>query len=51
LEQISLAMGQRVWNRQPEGGLIGLGTSPLSTIRLLFFSGSGIGIADISETV
>jgi hypothetical protein len=26
------ASGQRVWNRQPEGGLIGLGISPVSTV-------------------
>src|SRR2546428_12214389 len=37
---------QRVWNRQPEGGLIGLGTSPSSRIRLRFIVGSGIGTAD-----
>ena len=31
--QISWANGQRVRNRQPDGGLIGLGTSPSSRIR------------------
>ena len=33
LAQISCAIGQRVRNRQPDGGLIGLGTSPSSRIR------------------
>ena len=33
LAQISWAIGQRVRNRQPEGGLMGLGTSPVSRIR------------------
>src|SRR5437660_11233830 len=36
----------RVWKRQPEGGLIGLGTSPSSRIRLRFIVGSGIATAD-----
>jgi len=33
LAQISWAIGQRVRNRQPDGGLIGLGTSPVRRIR------------------
>ena len=42
------AFGQRGWNRQPEGGSIGLGTSPSRMIRLLAAarSGSGIGTAE-----
>ena len=32
MAQISVAYRQRGWNRQPEGGRIGLGTSPSSTI-------------------
>src|SRR5437899_5776428 len=42
---------QRVWKRHPEGGLIGLGTSPSSRIRLRFIVGSGIGTADRSASV
>ena len=38
--------GQRVWNRQPEGGLIGLGTSPFRIIRSRFTVGSAMGIAE-----
>ena len=33
LAQISWAIQHRVRNRQPDGGLIGLGTSPSSRIR------------------
>ena len=45
--------GQRVWNRQPEGGSAGLGRSPRSRIRSRrsSTSGSGMGIADISAIV
>ena len=39
-EQIGWAMKQRGWNRQPGGGFVGLGTSPFSTMRALFASGS-----------
>src|SRR5213078_1832907 len=42
---------QRVWNRQPEGGLIGLGTSPSRMIRLRLMVGSGIGTAESSASV
>ena len=42
--QIGWAIGQRVWKRQPDGGSIGLGMSPLSTIRLLLRPGTGSGI-------
>ena len=42
---------QRVWKRQPDGGLIGLGTSPSSRIRLRFTAGSGIGTAESSASV
>ena len=46
--QILVAYRQRGWKRQPEGGTIGLGTSPSSTIwvRRSDRSGSGIGTAD-----
>src|SRR5207253_8700481 len=49
--QRSTAYGQRVWKWQPEGGLIGLGTSPCSTrfSRLIF--GSGTGTASSSDSV
>ena len=40
----------RVWNRQPEGGLAGEGTSPLRTSRFLRTRGSGTGMADSSAT-
>ena len=51
-EQISCALGQRVWNRQAVGGLAGLGTSPLSKIRWRLLSGgSGTGTADRSAPV
>ena len=33
VEQIACALGHRVWKRQPDGGLIGDGTSPLRMIR------------------
>jgi len=39
-----MALGHLVWNLHPDGGLIGLGTSPESTICFLFTLGSGIGI-------
>ena len=44
---MSVARGQRVWKRQPDGGLIGLGGSPVTTARsrARFCLGSGIGIA------
>ena len=42
---------QRVWNRQPDGGFAGDGTSPVSTSRRLFTRGSGSGIADRSAIV
>ena len=38
------AIGQRVRKRQPDGGSIGLGTSPVSTILLLLRPGTGSGI-------
>src|SRR4030095_11796413 len=50
-EQEGTRSEHRVWNRQPEGGLIGLGTSPSSKIRLRFIVGSGIGTADRSASV
>ncbi len=45
------AQGQRVWSRQPEGGLIGLGASPLRIIRCRAAAGSGTGTAEGSASV
>src|SRR5687768_596274 len=39
----SMAKGHRVRNTQPEGGLIGLGKSPFSVMRLRRTRGSGTG--------
>jgi len=47
----SIAIGQRVRKRQPDGGLIGVGTSPCKVMRLRFCFGSGIGIADSNACV
>src|SRR5579872_4929679 len=53
--QISWAFQQRVRKRQPEGGLIGEGTSPVSRIRSRAAAslrvGSGIGTAESSALV
>ena len=51
--QISCASGQRVRKRQPEGGSIGLGSSPRMPTSVLAFStaGSGTGIVLISACV
>src|SRR5579883_809075 len=49
--QRSKTKGQRVWKRQPLGGLAGLGTSPLSTMRLGGVVGSGRGTAESSAFV
>ena len=51
--QRSTAIGQRVRKRQPEGGLAGLGTSPVRMMRsrLASSSGSWIGTADSSAWV
>ena len=53
LLQRSVALVHLVQNGHPFGGLIGLGTSPPSTILCLFLatSGSGIGMADSSAVV
>jgi hypothetical protein len=40
-----------VRKRQPLGGLIGLGTSPLRMMRFFAASGSGTGTADKSASV
>jgi hypothetical protein len=50
---MSWAIQQRVRKRQPDGGSIGLGTSPNNLIRwrARSLSGSGIGIADSSACV
>ena len=49
----SWAIGQRVRNRQPDGGSAGLGRSPPSTIRCAraLRDGSGTGAADSSACV
>ncbi len=49
----SMATGQRGWKQQPDGGLIGLGTSPNSIIRSRFSSrkGSGTGTAESNALV
>ena len=39
---------QRGWKRQPDGGLTGLGTSPLRMTRWRRSSGFGTGMADMS---
>ena len=49
--QSGRAIGQRVWKWQPEGGRIGLGTSPCSMMRLRFTVGSGIGTAESSASL
>ena len=46
-----IAIGQRVRKRHPEGGLIGVGTSPCKTMRSRLCLGSGIGIADSNALV
>ncbi len=54
MAQICVAFQHRVWNRQPLGGEIGEGTSPLSRMRSLLAAlraGSGIGTADIRALV
>src|SRR5262249_19620278 len=45
------AEGQRVWKRQPVGGLIGLGTSPERMIRRRGALGSCSGTAESSASV
>jgi hypothetical protein len=47
----SWACGQRGWKGQPLGGLIGEGTSPVSTIRFVWRRGSGTGMAEIKARV
>src|SRR5260370_9788291 len=51
--QPSTATGQRGWNTQPEGGLIGLGTSPLvgRNSRCAATQGAGTGTADSNAWV
>ncbi len=46
--QRSCAKEQRVWNLQPDGGLIGLGISPSSLIAVFSASGPRWGIAESS---
>ena len=45
------ARGQRVWKRQPDGGAIGEGGSPVETLSAIAASGSGRGIASSSSEV
>src|SRR6185503_18518849 len=45
------AKAQRVWKRQPEGGLIGLGGSPVIGGSLVRLSGSSDGIAESNARV
>ena len=47
----SAAKGQRVWNRQPAGGFLGLGRSPCNKIRSRLTVGSGMGMAESSARV
>src|SRR6516164_11827071 len=51
--QLSTAIGQRGWNTQPDGGLIGLGTSPFTgrNLRSASTLGSGTGTASRSARV
>jgi hypothetical protein len=49
--QSGMARGQRVRKTQPDGGSMGEGMSPLSSIRSRFRPGSGIGTADRSAFV
>jgi hypothetical protein len=49
--QRSLARGQRGWNGQPEGGLSGDGSSPLSLMRWPRREGSAIGLEARSARV
>src|SRR5690606_12612233 len=46
-----VAIGQRVRNTQPDGGLMGLGMSPWRMTRSRFTVGSGIGTAESSASV
>ena len=52
-QRVGWTKGQRVWNRQAEGGFAGLGRSPASRIVSRWRStiGSGIGTAESSEIV
>ncbi len=49
--QRACATGQRVWNRHPGGGAIGLGTSPVSRVRRDAAPTTGSGTAEISAAV
>ena len=42
---------QRVWKRHPGGGAAGLGTSPLRTMRRLWYRGIGSGTAESNATL
>ena len=50
-EQLGSAIGQRGWNRQPDGGSTGEGMSPDKMMRLDFAKGSGTGTAESSALV
>lgn len=45
------AIEQRVWKWQPDGGFIGLGTSPLRRMRSRLSLGSGTGTAESTALV
>src|ERR1043166_7283599 len=47
----SIAIGQRVRKRHPEGGFLEVGTSPFRMTRSRFSFGSGMGIADSKACV
>jgi hypothetical protein len=51
--QMSMTNGQRVLNRQPDGGFTGLGMSPVRTMRVRVRStrGLGTGTADMRASV
>ena len=51
LVQRAIALGQRGWKRQPDGGLIGEGTSPLRMMRLRLRPTVDEGAADSSASV
>ena len=48
---VPILRGQRVWNLQPDGGSIALGTGPTSRTMVLSTVGSGMGIADSRASV
>ena len=53
MAHVGWALGQRVWNTQPDGGAMGLGMSPSSTMRVRdrMDTGTVSGSADRRATV